>query len=267
MKIVITESQLKRLSNKNLLFEYEILPFNETKNEGSRLEYTFNIDDLEYVVTLLGTADKQVYELGFGVVGQDHDAYRTGKDVSHLNTVLYTVDAIVKQAVTQYRIKKIVFAGARDEGDSEIPFIDPIRLKIYYRFLTKKYPNAKFEKSRFGDMEIYMNSIYPEIFAENKDKKEIMLDFLTQVNDASEDDDYWRWDSSFHLGEFGGLNGDTDSITNSEFGQVYLALDYDPGYKEYSLRLTFFDTDEEEEITFKKFNDVMNHLRERFNLK
>lgn len=257
---------LENILTDRMLLEYEILPFQETRNQGSRLEYKFNIDDLEYVVTLLGTEDKQLYELGFGVIGQDNDAYRTGKDVQHLNTVLYTVDAIVKQAVTQYRIKKIVFAGARGDGDSDIPFIDPIRLKIYYRFLTKKYPNAKFEKSRFGDMEIYMNSIYPEVFAENKDKKEIMLDFLTQVNNASEDDDYWRWDSSFYLGEFGGINGDTDSITNADYGQVYLGLDYDPGYKEYSLSLTFFETDEEVSETFKKFDDVMNYLKRRFDL-
>jgi len=266
MNIIITESQLKRLSHKNLLFEYEILPYKQTMDQGTRLDYSFNVGDIEYVVTLLGTEDKQVYELGFGVMGEEDVAFRTGKDLTHLNTVLYTVDAIVKEAVVKYRIKKIIFSGARGETDSDIPFLDPVRMKVYFRFLTKKYPKAKYEKDRFGNIEIYMNSIYPEVFDNNKDNKEIMLDFLAKVNNDSEDDDYWRWDSSFNLDETGGLSGDTDSIANADYGRVYMELYYDWGYKTYSLNLTFFDTDETESQNFRKFGDVMNYLNNRFDL-
>jgi hypothetical protein len=116
MKIVITENQYK-----NLLMEYTIQPFQQTKEVGNRIEYNFNVGDIQYVVSLVGTEDKQMYELGFGVVGKDDIAYRTGKNVEHLNTVLNTVDAIVKDAVAKYRIKKIVFSGARGESDSDIP--------------------------------------------------------------------------------------------------------------------------------------------------
>jgi hypothetical protein len=267
MKIIITESQLKKLSSKNLLLEYDILPYKQTTERGSRLDYSFNVGDIEYAVTLLGTEDKQVYELGFGVVGENESTYRTGKDVKHLNTVLYTVDAIVKEAVVKYRIKKIIFSGARGETDSKLPFIDPIRMKTYFRFLTNKYPNANFDKDHFGNIQVYMKTIYPEVFDNNKDKKEIMLDFLEVVNDDSNENDYWRWDSSFKIDQYGGLNGYTDAIANSEYGTVNLELYYDPSsYKKYDLELKFFDLDEEESESFTNFDDVMQYLKQRFNL-
>jgi hypothetical protein len=267
MKIIITESQLKKLSSKNLLLEYDILPYKQTTERGSRLDYSFNVGDIEYAVTLLGTEDKQVYELGFGVAGENDSTYRTGKDVKHLNTVLYTVDAIVKEAVVKYRIKKIIFSGARGETDSKLPFIDPIRMKTYFRFLTNKYPNANFDKDHFGNIQVYMKTIYPEVFDNNKDKKEIMLDFLEVVNDDSNENDYWRWDSSFKIDQYGGLNGYTDAIANSEYGTVNLELYYDPSsYKKYDLELKFFDLDEEESESFTNFDDVMQFLKQRFNL-
>jgi hypothetical protein len=267
MKIIITESQLKKLSSKNLLLEYDILPYKQTTERGSRLDYSFNVGDIEYAVTLLGTEDKQVYELGFGVVGENESTYRTGKDVKHLNTVLYTVDAIVKEAVVKYRIKKIIFSGARGETDSKLPFIDPIRMKTYFRFLTNKYPNANFDKDHFGNIQVYMKTIYPEVFDNNKDKKEIMLDFLEVVNDDSNENDYWRWDSSFKIDQYGGLNGYTDAIANSEYGTVNLELYYDPSsYKKYDLELKFFDLDEEESESFTNFDDVMQYLKQRFNV-
>ncbi len=267
MKIIITESQLKKLSSKNLLLEYDILPYKQTTERGSRLDYSFNVGDIEYAVTLLGTEDKQVYELGFGVAGENDSTYRTGKDVKHLNTVLYTVDAIVKEAVVKYRIKKIIFSGARGETDSNLPFIDPIRMKTYFRFLTNKYPNANFDKDHFGNIQVYMKTIYPEVFDNNKDKKEIMLDFLEVVNDDSNENDYWRWDSSFKIDQYGGLNGETDAISNAEYGTVNLELYYDPSsYKKYDLELKFFDLDEEESESFTNFDDVMQFLKQRFNL-
>lgn len=257
---------LENILADRMLLEYEILPYKQIREEGSRLDYSFNVGDIQYAVTLLGTEDKQIYELGFGVMGEEDVAFRTGKDVKHLNTVLYTVDAIVKEAVAKYRIKKVIFSGARGEGDSDIIFIDPIRMKVYFRFLTSKYPNAKYDKDRFGNLQVYMNSIYPEVFDNNKDNKEIMLDFLAKVNNDSQDDDYWRWDSSFNLDETGELNGDTDSIANADYGVVYLELYYDPSYKTYSLNLDFYDTNDTESHDFKKFSDVMNYLNNRFDL-
>lgn len=54
----------------DILLEYEILPYKEVRNEGSRLDYSFNVGDIEYVVTLLGTDDKQLYELGLGLLAR-----------------------------------------------------------------------------------------------------------------------------------------------------------------------------------------------------
>ena len=257
---------IENILSDRILLEYEVQPYTLKTEEGSRLDYSFNVGDIEYAVTLLGTEDKQIYELGFGVAGENDSTYRTGKDVKHLNTVLYTVDAIVKEAVAKYRIKKIIFSGARGETDSELPFIDPIRMKTYFRFLTNKYPDANFDKDRFGNLEVYMKSIYPEVFDNNKDMKEIMLDFLEVVNNDSDENDYWRWDRAFEIDEYGGLNGSTDAITNAEYGTVYLDLHYDKGYKIYQLELSFYDIGEEERESFKKFNDLMRYLKQRFNL-
>ena len=257
---------IESILSDRVLLEYEVQPYTLTTERGSRLDYSFNVGDIEYAVTLLGTEDKQVYELGFGVAGENDSTYRTGKDVKHLNTVLYTVDAIVKEAVVKYRIKKIIFSGARGETDSNLPFIDPIRMKTYFRFLNNKYPDANFDKDRFGNIEVYMKSIYPEVFDNNKDMKEIMLDFLEVVNNDSDQNDYWIWDRAFEIDEYGGLNGSTDAIVNAEYGSVYLDLYYDEGYKTYSLELKFYDIDEEERKSFKKFDDVMQYLKQRFNL-
>jgi hypothetical protein len=257
---------LEDILTDRILLEYEVQPHTLTTERGSRLDYSFNVGDIEYAVTLLGTEDKQVYELGFGVAGENDSTYRTGKDVKHLNTVLYTIDAIVKEAVVKYRIKKIIFSGARGETDSNLPFIDPIRMKTYFRFLTNKYPNANFDKDRFGNIEVYMKTIYPEVFDNNKDLKEIMLDFLEVVNNDSDENDYWRWDRAFEIDEYGGLNGSTDAIANKEFGVVYLDLYHDHGYKMYQLELSFYDLGEEERESFDKFGDVIQYLKQRFNV-
>lgn len=260
-KILISESQLTNL-RKRLINEYKVLPYELTYNEGSRLEYRFNVGELEYVVTLLGTEDKQVFELGFGVVGQESDAHRTGKNLEHLNTVLYTVDAIVAEAVKQHRIKKIVFAGARGETDSDLPFIDPVRMKIYFRFLTTKYPNVKYDKDRFGNIDVFMNSIYPEVFDANKDEKEMLLDVLAQLNnDPSAEDEYWRWDRTFELDHRGHVQGYTDAIINADYGGMLIEIDFD---YHFTLKIELFDTGEENTETFKRFTDMISYIKERF---
>ena len=260
-KILISESQLTNL-RKRLLNEYKVLPYELTYNEGSRLEYRFNVGELEYVVTLLGTEDKQVFELGFGVVGQESDAHRTGKNLEHLNTVLYTVDAIVAEAVKQHRIKKIVFAGARGETDSDLPFIDPVRMKIYFRFLTTKYPNVKYDKDRFGNIDVFMNSIYPEVFDANKDEKEMLLDVLAQLNnDPSAEDEYWRWDRTFELNHRGHVQGYTDAIINADYGGMLIEIDFD---YHFTLKIELFDTGEENTETFKRFADMISYIKQRF---
>ena len=257
MKRILTENQLN-----NLLLEYQVLPFQQTKEIENRIEYNFAVGDVEYVVSLVGTEDKKFYELGFGVVGQDSDAYRTGKDVTHLNTVLHTVDAIVKDAVTKYRIKNIIFSGARGRGDSQSVYLDPIRMKVYFRFLTQKYPNVKYDKRRNGFITVFMNSIYPEVFSENQDEKEILLGLIDQMNnDPDAGDDRWRWESTFDLDHKGHVEGYTDSILNADYGAIYINIFYDYGY---NLEIRLFDTDEEDRENFRRFSDLINYLKNRF---
>jgi hypothetical protein len=257
MRIVITESQFR-----NILLEYEILPFREVRSSDKGLEYSFDVGDIKYRVTFLKSVNGDLYELGFGVVGQNTQAYRTRKDITHLNTVLNIVDAIVKDVVGKYGVKKIIFSGARGETDSDLPYIDPIRLNVYFRYVTRKYPNVKYDKDRFGNMMIYMNSIYPELFEDKMDRKEILLNLFMQINDASEDDDYWRFDQLVNgVDDSGNLEGSVE-LLNSVYGYIEIEITY---YDGYELTIRMSDEGVEDEVhQFGTFEQMVEYLRERF---
>lgn len=252
---------IKKLIRENLLLEAEVFPYEQTRETDTFIEYSFTTDGLEYVVNLVTNKERQMYELGFGVVGHEDSAHRTSKDIKHLNSVLQTVDSIVANAVKKYRIKKIVFSSARGETDSDIAFISPIRLKVYLRYLKQHHPNARIENDRFGNVDVFMDSIYPEVFKQNKDNKEMFLDIISAISDENPND--WRFDNNYVL-DNGNLSGESDAIINSELGPMLIGIDYDIYYKTYDLRIEIFDTSEEIHKQFKNFNDVLNFLKEKF---
>jgi hypothetical protein len=249
----------------NLLKEYQIFDYQKNIDNPNEIQYTFNTDDLKYVVNIIhnsGYHESDVYEVGFGFEGQEHDASRANKDITHLNSVLYTVDKIIEDAVREKIIKKIGFSGARGSDDSHIPFIDPLRTKAYLRFVKNKYPNAKIDKDRFGSITLDMRSIYPEFFKGKKDRKDIFIDELRRISDEEPDD--WRIEKNFSL-ENGRLVGETDAIVNSKLGAMLIGIDSDDNYDEHMLNWIIFDPDEEEHSKdFNSFNELIAFLKTQF---
>jgi len=185
-------NEVRYLESKGFINEYKILDFKNTIDNDGILQYSFNVGELVYEVSLVQSeGDSRLYTLGFGIEGEDDLAIRTGMNLEHLNTVLYTVDSIVHSAVKSRGIRKIMFEGARGVGDSNMPFIDPLRLKAYLRFLKNKYPNSKFDKDRFGHITVDMKSIYPELFEGKETIFDDFIDLIREISDENPDD--WRF--------------------------------------------------------------------------
>jgi hypothetical protein len=251
---------IKQLIREHLLIEGQVYPFQQTETGKYGVQYEFIADNIPYVVTLVSDENKETYELGFNVKDEKDIAHRTKKDLIHLNNVLATVDDIVKDATYKNRIKKIIFTGAREQSDSNMPFIDPLRLKAYLRYLKQHHPNAIIDKSNFGDITIFMKSIYPEVFENNKDDKERLLDLLEIISDENPND--WRFDKSFELNQYDNhLNGETDAIENSKIGPARILIDY---YDNYEVEIEFYRTDETFQKTLKTFDQVISFIKQTF---
>jgi hypothetical protein len=253
---------IKKLLREHLLLEGKAYPFQETDKNNHGVQYEFMAEDIPYIVTLVTNEQKETYELGFGVKGTEDVAHRTKKDLTHLNNILATVDDIVKKAVYDYRIKRILFQGARGESDSDIPFIDPLRLKAYLRYLKQNHPNTIMDKDHFGNITINMKSIYPDVFQNNKDDKERMLDLLEIISDENPND--WRFDKSFEINKYDNkLNGETDAIENSNIGAARIMIEHD---YTYDVEIEFYNTDEIFDGQFKTFDQVLMFIKQTFNI-
>jgi hypothetical protein len=253
---------IKQLLREHLLMEIEIYPSKETGKSEYAIQYEFTADNIPYVVILRTDEQKEIYELGFNVKETEDSAYRTKKDLKHLNNVLATVDNIVKDAVEKYRIKKIQFSGAREQSDSNVPFIDPLRLKAYLRYLKMNHPNVIIDKDRFGNATLNMNSIYPHVFEQNKDDKEKLIDLLHIISNENKDD-WWRFDKNFNPNQYDkNIEGETDSIESPELGPARLKIDYYDG--EYEVEIELYDSDEIFQKTLYSFDDTLNFIKQTF---
>jgi hypothetical protein len=251
---------IKKLLREHLLLEGKAYPYQETEKSDYGVKYEFTADNIPYIVTLVTDKQKETYELGFNVADAESVAHRTKKDLTHLNNVLATLDDIVKDAVHKYRIKKIVFSGAREQSDSDIPFIDPLRLKAYLRYLTQHHPNANIDKDRLGNAVIFMNSIYPEVFEQNKDDKEKLLDLLKIISDENPND--WRFDNNFEINQYDNkLQGETDAIENSKHGAARIEINY---FDNYEVEIEFYDSDEIFNKEFKNFDKLLEYVKHVF---
>jgi hypothetical protein len=255
-------NEVRYLESKGFINEYKILDFKNTIDNDSILQYSFNIGELVYEVSLVQSeGDSRLYTLGFGIEGEDDSAIRTGMNLEHLNTVLYTVDSIVHSAVKSRGMRKIMFEGARDVGDSNIPFIDSLRLKAYLRFLKNKYPKSKLDKDRFGYITVDMKSIYPELFEGKETIFDDFIDLIREISDENPDD--WRFEKNYN---FNGdrLVGECDTIENSRYGGILIGIDSSKRFKEHSVNIEFFDTDETIDKNFNSFNEIYNFLYNKF---
>jgi len=224
---------IKQLLREHLLLEGQAYPFQQTEKNDNGIQYEFIADNINYIVTLITDKQKEIYELGFNVAGAE--------DAAH-------------------RIKKIIFSGAREQTDSNIPFIDPLRLKAYLRYLTQHHPNAKIDKDRFGNVIIFMDSIYPEVFEQNKDDKEKLLDLLKIISDENPND--WRFDNNFEINQHDNkLQGETDAIENSTHGPARIEINY---YDNYEVEIELYDSDEIFNKEFKSFDKLLEYVKHVF---
>lgn len=256
------KSLIKQLLRENLLLESQAYPFQETNKTEYGVQYEFMADNIPYIVTLITNEQKEIYELGFNVKNEEDVAYRTKKDLLHLNNVLATVDNIVKKAVYDYRIKKIAFSGAREENDSKAMFLKSLRDKTYLRYLKQHYPNAIIDDDKQGNSFVVMKSIYPEVFEKNKDKKDMLIDLIMEISDESPDEDYFTRNISFN--EYTNkIQCDVDGIVNSNLGTARIEIDYDYGY---NVEIEIYDTDENFKRKFKNFNQVLEFIKQTFSV-
>lgn len=154
---------IKKILREELLKEYQIYPYELMDESNNFIEYGFNVDNMVYYIRFMREqyAKTLSYILHFGIDDQEEN-YRTGRNLQHLNNVLYTIDNIVADAVKTYKIENIIFSGAREETDKTSA--DSIRTRTYLRFIQQKYPNAKIDKSTYGIVTVDMKSIYPQVF-------------------------------------------------------------------------------------------------------
>jgi hypothetical protein len=254
------KSLIKQLLRENLLLEGQAYPFQETNKTEYGIQYEFIADNIPYIVTLITNEQKELYELGFNVKGAEDFAYRTKKDITHLNNILATIDDIVKKAVYDYRIKKIAFQGAREETDSQAMFLKSLRDKTYLRYLKQHHPNAIIDDNRQGHSFVIMKSIYPEVFEQNKDKKDILIDLLMEISDEYPDEDYFTRVISFN--EYTNkIQCDVDGIVNSNLGQARIQIEYD---ENYDVEIEIYNTNEMVKKEFKTFNQVLAFIKEIF---
>ena len=254
------KSLIKQLLRENLLLEGQAYPFKETNKTEYGIQYEFIADNIPYIVTFITNKQKELYELGFNVKGAEDFAYRTKKDITHLNNILATIDDIVKKAVYDYRIKKIAFQGAREETDSKAMFLKSLRDKTYLRYLKQHHPNAIIDDNRQGHSFVVMKSIYPEVFEQNKDKKDILIDLLMEISDEYPDEDYFTRVVSFN--EYTNkIQCDVDGIVNSNLGQARIQIDYD---ENYDVEIEIYNTNEMVKKEFKTFNQVLAFIKQTF---
>ena len=94
-----------------VLAEYEIQDYKTTEYGKEDLRAYFNVGGLQYTVMLMHnnkTNKFGEYELSFKVKGQKHAGERQGKDIRHLNNVLYTVMDITEKWVKKYKIRRFL---------------------------------------------------------------------------------------------------------------------------------------------------------------
>ena len=167
MKILITENQLR-----NIILEYEVAPFKEVTralHNGplDRLDYRFELNGLIYNVLFKKTSGRNVFEVSFdynadsSVTKNTRGIYGANKDITHLNSVLYTVMSVVEDAVRKYKIRMVEFEGGRERGENLLQ--QTTRSKIYQRFINHKFnPDAVEHKGNYTYVD--MTIAYPEVF-------------------------------------------------------------------------------------------------------
>jgi hypothetical protein len=182
MKIILTENQLNKV-----LLEYVVAPFVDlhTPSEDDdefpphKYEFKFELGGLTYDVSFTKTTGDMIFNLVFDYEGGNENV-GAGKDISHFNSVLYTIFDIIKYAVNKYKIKVVQFDGVWGIGESPMKNnklqSDSLRSRVYRRFLYDKYPTQSIHEL---DNRTYvdMTMVYPKLFDTGPQKRPVDMIF------------------------------------------------------------------------------------------
>lgn len=259
MKQLIT-----KLLRESLLTEIEIFPYKLNTNDKEHISAKFKTDDLSYNVDIWHDNNKHdfgQYEVSFGVDGQKHEGSRQGKDIKHLNNVLYTVMEIVEKVVKEYKVKNIKIDGASDEKDASGMFADTLRGRLYTRFLNNRYPHGAI--SSFGrHIKVDMTKVFPDIIKDEKGKADMLIALLLKISDEDPDEEGIRRglngkdDDHFFIG--------TDFILSSELGPINVEIDVNKGWGEYTITWDVMDIEDEGSDSFDSFENLYNFIKNKF---
>jgi len=258
----------KGFINEELITEIETYPYKlNTYNDvngayNDRFIAEFNADGLRYNAVLeckQGNSNFGEYEVSFSVDTQKHTSERQGRDLKHLNNVLYTVLEITEDLVKRYKIKKIKFEGAIDDKDDDS--FDTLRSRLYNRLVDREYPSEAIRKiGRYTYID--MSKVFPDIIESGNEKADLLIDLLLDISDENKDEEYFRRTLS-------GLNDNLftlypDTVENSELGLISFEIDVNVLWKEYSVKYEIGETGEEDRANFNNFNDLYDFIYDRF---
>ncbi len=250
--------------------EFKIFKYKESYSTADQSIYYFKADDLNYEVDVWHDSRKHElgeYEAEFRVSGQKHAGHSTGKDLKHLNSVLYTVGEIVEIVVKEKKIKKVKLEGAggeRDKGGEGIfgAMNATTRTKMYLRFLGQKY-SKKAIKSVGRYIYVDMTIAYPELFTdEGKSKSDELLDLLNKISDGEPDRAGIK--RVFNGTDDDNFSVDTDFVYNNKLGTIYFVIDVQKTYNEYSVEWDAYDADDSGTEYFKNFDEIITFLKKKF---
>ena len=260
-----------KLSFKNLLMEYQVLPYKRIADYDGKVTIRFDAGGLRYEASLWHNPNKHdvgEYELEFNASGQKHAGDRTKKDMTHFFNVVYTVIDAMEAIVKEKKIRKVKFEGAGDEEDTNMFWEPTLRAKVYWRIVSNRYPEeALFGSGRY--IKIDMTKVFPDLFVgQEKTNADKIVDLLMQISDGSEEtpegleENIRRGlsgsdeNTSFYLS--------TDFIDSLDYGNIYIRISVFEQTRDYSIEMDFYDTDEDEQHDFRNFEELYSFLKYRF---
>lgn len=140
--------QERAMLNEMLLIEGTASPFNRTSSSENIITYNSNINGKNYVIRMSRESSyNRKYTISFRESGGNYQD-RARLDVRHANDVLSTIDAIVTDAVSQYDIEQIEYAGVFDEDIDNNHSGQSLRTKMYNRYFSRRYPPGALTTNR-----------------------------------------------------------------------------------------------------------------------
>jgi len=255
---------IRKSLREGLMFEHDVVDSKRVRNQIDHIRYVFTVNGVLYNVNFWH--DDKVhkfgeYELEFSIDNQNNTGQRVGKDLRHLNTVLYTVTNIIEREVQEKGIIRVKIEGAGDAKDSAGIFNPTIRAKLYLRFLKNKYPtDAITAAGRYINMD--MTKIYPNMKRDAESSSDKLIKALLVVSDADPDETGLRR----------GLSGkdesqfviNTDFIQSSKFGTIYVEIRVWGAINEYELAWDINSTGNEGSKEFESVDQMVEFILANF---